>query len=651
MRIEKTAVKRQALYFLLSTAIYFVLLVPFKQIQLLPGFADFRISAIFPVLAGLLMGPAGAVGCGVGNLLADLFGMMSMASLYGAVGNFLFAFLPYKLWHTLIPLENHRIGYLSSANSLLKYLGLTAFSVVTSMSVIGAGGELLGLFTFSRFLRTTVLCNLCFSVFFGTVIFLLLTEYFGVRPYVPQKVYQYAYAHKKYVLDYILCVCILVLEFCAYLFSARDYGAGWLDGLCCALLTGIGVLMLLPMVRSREKVTMEPVRYTAKKGLKSQLLIGFLLFASIEILIFCLAMYLLISGNYPQDVNNTYFSDMWLQIFEHSVIGGGFFLLALYIVLRWAEKRVIKPIEEIAGYSERFVAEKLESEKPPIPALHNEIQTLGESVVKMSDDMIRYVKTIQEQTKNEERNRAVLSVARNIQMGILPKPWTDKTPWQTAAYIHPAQEVGGDFYDFFPVSEDRFLVCIADVSGKGVTAAMFMAEASMLVKAFKEQPPGEMLGTINNILCDNNSEDLFVTMFLGVLDVKKKVFEFANAGHNFPLWSDGETCAWLETEPDLVLGMMPDTGYTLHTIPADGFFELLLYTDGVNEAENEKREFFGTNRLLHAFSALGRKEDPLQTQLESLCRRIKGFTGPAPQSDDITMLLLRYEEGDHPPVI
>lgn len=650
MNINRPVVKRQLLYFLLSTGIYFVLLVPFKQVQLLPGFADFRISAIFPVLAGLLMGPAGAVGCGVGNLLADLFGTLSMASLYGAVGNFLFAFLPYKLWHTLVPLENHRPGYLSSANSLLKYLGLTAFSVVTSMSVIGAGGELLGLFTFSRFLRTTVLCNLCFSVFFGTVIFLLLTEYFGVRPYVPQKVYQYAYAHKKYLLDYLLCACILVLEFCAYFFSAREYGAGWLHGICCALLTGIGVLMLLPMVRSRERVSAEPVRYTAKKGIKSQLLIGFLLFASIEILIFCLAMYLLISGNYPHGADNTFFTDMWLQIFEHSVIGGGFFLLALYIVLRWAEKRVIKPIEEIAGYSERFVAEKLESDKPSIPALHNEIQTLGESVVKMSDDMIRYVKTIQEQTKNEERNKAVLSVARNIQMGILPKPWIKNTLWQTAAYIHPAQEVGGDFYDFFPVSEERFLVCIADVSGKGVTAAMFMAEASMLVKAFKEQPPNEMLGTINNILCDNNSEDLFVTMFLGVLDVKKKVFEFANAGHNFPLWSDGEGCVWLETEPDLVLGVAPGTGYTLHTVPVNGFFELLLYTDGVNEAENEKQEFFGTQRLLQAFSALDQKADTLPKQLGLLRRRLSEFTLSAPQSDDITMLLLRYGEAGGEPV-
>ena len=204
MTVTRTNIKRHLLYFLVSMGIYVALLVPFKQIQLLGGFADFRISAIFPVMAGLLMGPAGAVGCGVGNLIADVFGTLNAASLFGLVGNFLFAFLPYKLWHTLIPLNRHKLCYLYSADSLLKYLLITAFSVVTSMSVIGASGEFLGLFTYNSFLRTTVLCNICFSVFGGTIFFLLLTEYFGIRPYVPQKVYQYAYDHKKYTADYFL---------------------------------------------------------------------------------------------------------------------------------------------------------------------------------------------------------------------------------------------------------------------------------------------------------------------------------------------------------------------------------------------------------------------------------------------------------------
>lgn len=639
MTITRTSVKRQLLYFFIAMGVYFALLIPFKQIQLLEGFSDFRISALFPVMAGLLMGPAGALGCGVGNLLADLFGTLSAASVFGLVGNFLFAFLPYKLWHTLIPLNKHKLSYLHSADSLLKYLLVTAFSVVTSMSVIGAGGDFLGLFSYDDFLRTTTLCNICFSVFGGTIFFLVLTQCFGVRPYVPQKVYQYTYDGKKYTADYFLCAVILVLELSTYLVSRQDMrDRTVLHVLYGVLLLLIVVLALLPLTRSKQKVTDEPVRFQPQKGLQTQLLIGFLSFAFIEILVYSMAMYFLISGNYPLD--GAYFQDMWLQIFEHSFIGGAFFLLALYIVLRWTDRRVTAPIREIADYAERFVAEKLEGEKPRLPKLNNEIQTLGESVTKMSDDIIQYVKTIQEQTKKEERNKAVLSVAHDIQMGILPAPWKKDTPWQTEAYIHTAQEVGGDFYDFFPVTGERFLVCIADVSGKGISAAMFMAEASMLVKTFRGLPPNEMLMAINNILCDNNSAQMFVTMFIGVLDTTKKVFEFSNAGHNYPMVTSGGKSRWLKSQPELFLGMVPGMEYTLHTAAAAGPFELFLYTDGVNEAENEHGEFYGNERLEKLYSRLD-KSQPLPLQLDQIKRELELFTGNAEQSDDITMLLLQ----------
>lgn len=133
------------------------------------------------------------------------------------------------------------------------------------------------------------------------------------------------------------------------------------------------------------------------------------------------------------------------------------------------------------------------------------------------------------------------------------------------------------FLRLFQVTDDRFLVCVADVSGKGISAAMFMAEASMLVKTFRELPPNQMLAAINNILCDNNSAQMFVTMFIGVLDTKKKAFEFSNAGHNYPMISDGKRDRWLKSEPELFLGMIPGMDYTLHRVPASGPFEL-FYT-------------------------------------------------------------------------
>lgn len=646
MWIEKNLmckIKRHSLYFLLSFIVFFLLNLPLKGIQLVEGYADLRISAIFPVVAGLMLGPAGAVGCGFGNLCADLFGTFNEGSIFGFFANIVSAYLPYKLWHTLFPIKNHKLTYLSSANSLLKYLFVTTFSVVVAMSIIASGCELIGILSYDYFLQATILCNLTFAIFGNAIIFLVLEEVFHISPYVPQKVYQYRYEHKKYRIDYILCGLFIILQSITFL-VAKFQGStnnSLVDGFCIALLIVIAAVVLLPMNRSREKVVNQPIKYIYKKGLQRQLLLGFFLFSVINIIFYCSTIIILIFGYYEAFEHSISLVEAWIAIFEYNAIGNIIFLFALFAILRWTEKQVIEPLTSIADYSRRFVKDGLLCDKIELKNSENEITQLAESIETMSSDIVSYVEKQHQQAKKEEGMKALFKAARNIQMGILPEPLDKELPFKVSAYIKPAMDVGGDFYDFIKLSDDKLLICIADVSSSGLPAAMFMSQASVLVKCFKAFSPDEILNRINDALYENNSENMFVTMFVGVLDIKKSVFEFSNAGHNYPIIWNGENMQWLKTDPNLILGMLPKIKYDLHSIKIDDFFEIFMYTDGVNEAENVSKEFYGNQRLENACKSLNVFEDSVEVQLEKIGSNLKEFTNNASQSDDITMMFMK----------
>jgi sigma-B regulation protein RsbU (phosphoserine phosphatase) len=240
-----------------------------------------------------------------------------------------------------------------------------------------------------------------------------------------------------------------------------------------------------------------------------------------------------------------------------------------------------------------------------------------------------------------------LSVARDIQQGILPKvfpPFPGRKDFDIYASMTAAKEVGGDFYDFFMIDNDRLGFVIGDVSGKGIPAAIFMAVSRTLIRAtgLNGAAPGECLYYVNNLLCNESVSCMFVSVFYGVLNMKTGELEYANAGHNPPyiLKNDGSLVRKLESTGDLLLGCFEDHPYTSKKIQLNPNEGILLFTDGVTEAFNSKEVVYGDERLENLLSSLNGLA--ARGIINTIVDDVSLYTHDVPQSDDITLLSLKY---------
>ena len=243
-----------------------------------------------------------------------------------------------------------------------------------------------------------------------------------------------------------------------------------------------------------------------------------------------------------------------------------------------------------------------------------------------------------------------LEFARSIQHSAIPTvfpPYPGHSEFDIYATMDTAKEVGGDFYDFYFVGENRLGFLIADVSGKGIPAAMFMMTAKTIIKGYAEsgKPVDEVFTTANEKLCESNDAGMFVTAWMGVLDTVTGKVEFANAGHNPPLVRHaGGGFEYLRSKPCFILAGMDGIKYRKNEFTLAPGDEIYLYTDGVTEATDSENNLYGEERLLALLNSMG------DLPGEEICRAVKAdmdaFVGDAPQFDDITMLYLKYNGGD-----
>jgi sigma-B regulation protein RsbU (phosphoserine phosphatase) len=251
-----------------------------------------------------------------------------------------------------------------------------------------------------------------------------------------------------------------------------------------------------------------------------------------------------------------------------------------------------------------------------------------------------------EATATKQRIQGELNVARDIQLGILPKifpPFPERKEFELHASIEPAKEVGGDFYDFYFLDEGHLCIVIGDVSDKGAPAALFMAIAKTLIKSYSEveSSPSRIMEKVNNDLSQDNPNCMFVTLFIGLLDISTGSLAYANAGHNPPIILGRESGTYyLKGISGPVAGAMEQTQYKelgITLSPGEGIF---LYTDGITEAMDTDKNIFSDERLLQLLQSsqyTGAKET-----IENVKKDVSQFTADAPQSDDITMLMLWY---------
>jgi len=242
--------------------------------------------------------------------------------------------------------------------------------------------------------------------------------------------------------------------------------------------------------------------------------------------------------------------------------------------------------------------------------------------------------------------RRELDLAREIQESILPRvfpPFPARREFEIFAAMVPAQEVGGDLYDFFLVDDDHLGVVIGDVSGKGVPAALFMAMSRTLLKsvALEHVRPDECLRRVNRLLCLDNSSEMFVSLFYGILDTRTGQLAYANGGHNPPaLIRSSGNVETLTSSGGVVLAALPDSDYTMGKTVLQPGDSLCLYTDGVTEAMDGENRMFSAERLHELLATTG--SIPAEGVVRKIVQEVRRYAGGAPQSDDITVLLVRY---------
>ena len=245
-------------------------------------------------------------------------------------------------------------------------------------------------------------------------------------------------------------------------------------------------------------------------------------------------------------------------------------------------------------------------------------------------------------TEANNRMESELHIARGIQMSMLPKifpPFPERHDLDMYAAIVPAKEVGGDLYDFF-IREEKLYFCIGDVSGKGVPASLVMAVTRSLFRTVSahEKSPQRIVTALNDSMSDMNESSMFVTLFCGVLDLTTGHLRYCNAGHNAPVWLEAGRTRPVPIVPNMALGILPEMAFQEQEIDLTYEDALFLYTDGLTEAENGAHELFGESRMMQVLS----RERDSRDQLLRIQEAVNAFVGDAPQSDDLTMLCIRY---------
>lgn len=332
---------------------------------------------------------------------------------------------------------------------------------------------------------------------------------------------------------------------------------------------------------------------------------------------------------------------------------GSLGLLASLLVVMLIARSISRPLCALAASTDRIAKCDFDAPLPEVRR-RDEVGRLTDSFAAMRTSLRQHMDWLKTTTAAKERIESELAIARDIQMAILPNlsaPIPNQDAFDLRTLIVPAREVGGDFYDFFPLDENRLGFLIADVSGKGVPAALFMAVTKTLIKstARDRHNPAEMLTQVNAELAADNDSNMFVTVFCGVLDARTGDLEYVNAGHNPPvlIGIDGRP-RLLTGTPQLLLGIMEDVVYRSASLRLTSGERLLLYTDGVTEAMNARDELYSEARLLDMLASAPRQ--PLAGLIESLLQHVQRFAGEAPQSDDITLLAIEYRgSGSHVP--
>lgn len=345
---------------------------------------------------------------------------------------------------------------------------------------------------------------------------------------------------------------------------------------------------------------------------------------------------------YPDDEMYASLKQMNLLLLVLIAVG----LMIISLVTTGIVRRLAAPLQQFSNSAHEIAQGNFEVELPK--ELNSiEMQELNNAFKYMQDQLAVYIEDLKQTTSAKEKIESELRIARDIQMSMIPHsfpPFPDLPQIDLYAMLNSAKEVGGDLYDFFVLDKNKFCFAIGDVSGKGVPASLFMAVTRTLLRSIadKHKTPSAIMNVLNKSLSLNNDSCMFVTFFLGILDIETGELRYANAGHNPPLYikKNGKVL-FMDMGTSIPLGLVGDYSYNESTIKLLHGEKIFTYTDGVSEAENASHKLFGEEKI-HEIISKYNDADPqnmIRFVVESIDKHVDGFE----QSDDITMMSINFK--------
>lgn len=639
--------------------LFLICAAPFRMmLSLVPGMTEVRPANMIPVVLGILWGPSGALGISIANAISDI--LVSKSPIYvwgpGFVINFFYAYLPYKMWYS-VDFRGKGIvkPSLGKVYDILKFIWICFVDSLVTTVLLALLFEYLGFQPYSSSAILLFFNNFDFAVVLGIPAILIVTSRKNAQFWMPpmRVMEDGGNETSKRKAGNIFDILLLVVAVLGVVYFIYSKMTGFVIGKNIELAFLIIFILLEGLYIFKPFGVYKETRFLInirEMSIRAKVILGFLMVSVLCVLLIGVTTYFSLRTNFETPK----------KLWEYIYIIVGFSMNALFIVsilfLRYVEKKITNPIELLAeqamDFARRDHQKDSEEEQKFLLEKRNQIKTgdeiegLSESLWQMMDDITDYVSNLAKVTAEKERIGAELNVATQIQADMLPSifpAFPERREFDIYATMTPAKEVGGDFYDFFLVDDDHLAMVMADVSGKGVPAALFMVIAKTLIKNRTQMggSPAEILGFVNEQLCEGNEAELFVTVWLAVLELSTGKGMAANAGHEHPVLrrSDGsyELVKYRHSPAVASIEGIRFREHEFELYPGDSLY---VYTDGVPEATDSNDELFGTERML---DALNRK--PCASAEELLLgvkEEIDIFVGDAPQFDDITMLCLNY---------
>ena len=321
-------------------------------------------------------------------------------------------------------------------------------------------------------------------------------------------------------------------------------------------------------------------------------------------------------------------------------------LIVVYFAGRRGIKKVSRPLRQLAASADEVAKGRFDTKLPDLNT-GDEIHLLRDSFENMQHSLTRYVSQLQTTTAQKASMESELKIAHDIQMSMLPKifpPYPDRNDIDIYGSLTPAKGVGGDLFDFY-IRDEKLFFCIGDVSGKGVPASLYMAVTRSLFRNVSNHlsDPEVIVGALNNAQAEGNDTNMFVTIFVGVLDLQTRMLTYCNAGHDAPILV-GRDVGELPCDANLPIGVIGDFNFTRQQVDIDRGTTIFLFTDGLTEAENSVHAQFGETRIWNTCQRLlAAQQHQPQNLISQMTEEVHRFVGDAEQSDDLTMLAIRLK--------